>query len=260
MKKKINKPLREIIGKVQKEKIDEGGYGSVYKFDYNGKIYASKEISLVKLTLKELNEYEKEAQFLSKFNNEYIVKYYDSFTKDNKFYIIMEYAGNRTLKKFIDEKNSNSELIEPETINSIIKQICLGLKEIHNANITHRDLKPANIFIDENLRIKIGDFGASTNSKYFTTQIGTQQYVAPELQVEKKIGDKFSNKVDIYSLGCIFYELFTLSNYHTDNLYKKIKEIDTKFYDKKWQKLINLMLSLNPDERPNIEEIFNYLD
>ena len=172
----------------------------------------------------------------------------------------MEYAGNRTLKKFIDEKNSNSELIEPETINSIIKQICLGLKEIHDAGITHRDLKPANIFIDENLRIKIGDFGVSTSSNYFTTQIGTQEYMAPELQVKKKSGDKFSNKVDIYSLGCIFYELFTLSNYYRDKIYNSIKEINTNFYDKKWQKLINLMLSLNPDERPNIDKIFNYLD
>ena len=51
----------------------------------------------------------------------------------------MEYGGNKTLKKFIDDKNSNNELIKPETINSIIKQICLGLKEIHNAGITHRD-------------------------------------------------------------------------------------------------------------------------
>ncbi len=172
----------------------------------------------------------------------------------------MEYGGNKTLKKFIDDKNSNDELIEPETINSIIKQICLGLKEIHNSGITHRDLKPANIFIDENLRIKIGDFGVSTSSNYFTTQIGTQEYLAPELQVKKKSGDKFSNKVDIYSLGGIFYELFTLSNYFGDKMCDSIKEINTNFYDEKWQKLINLMLSLNPDERPNIEEIFNYLD
>ena len=172
----------------------------------------------------------------------------------------MEYGGNKTLKKFIDDKNSNGELIKPETINSIIKQICLGLKGIHDAGITHRDLKPANIFIDENLRIKIGDFGVSTSSNYFTTQIGTQEYAAPELQVKKKSGDKFSNKVDIYSLGCIFYELFTLSNYYRDKTYNSIIEINTNFYDKKWQKLINLMLSLNPDERPNIEEIFNYLD
>ena len=172
----------------------------------------------------------------------------------------MEYGGNKTLKKFIDDKNSNNELIKPETINSIIKQICLGLKEIHDAGITHRDLKPANIFIDENLRIKIGDFGSSTSSNYFTTQIGTPQYAAPELLDDKKLGDKFSNKVDIYSLGCIFYELFTLSNYYRDKIYNSIKEINTNFYDKKWKKLINLMLSLNPDERPNIEEIFNYLD
>jgi serine/threonine protein kinase len=251
------KTFSEIINEINKEKIGFGGFGDVYKFEYDGKIYALKQIKLEKLSENEKKSYEKEAKFLSKFNNEYIVKYYDSFTKDNKFYIIMEYGG-KTLKKFID--NKKYELIEPETINSLIKQISLGLKGIHDAGITHRDLKPANIFIDENLRIKIGDFGVSTSSNYFTTQIGTQEYEAPELQVKKKSGDKFSNKVDIYSLGCIFYELFTLRNYYGDKQYNSIEEINTNFYDKKWQKLINLMLSLNPDERPNIEQIFNYLD
>ena len=128
MKEEKKKALREIIGEVYNEKIDEGGYGSVYKFEYDGKVYALKEITLAKLKPKELNEYEKEAKFLSKFHNECVVKYYDSFTKDNKFYIIMEYAGNKTLKSFIDDKISNSELIEQETLNNIIKQICLGLK------------------------------------------------------------------------------------------------------------------------------------
>ena len=99
MKKENKKSLREIIGKVDKVKIGEGYYSSVYKFEYDSKIYALKEILLTKLTPKELNEYEKEVNFLSKFNNKYIVKYYDSFTKDNKFYIIMEDEGNKTLKK-----------------------------------------------------------------------------------------------------------------------------------------------------------------
>ena len=77
------KTFSEIINEINKEKIGFGGFGDVYKFEYDGKIYALK-VSLAKLAPEELNEYEKEAKFLSKFNNEYIVKYYDSFTKDNK--------------------------------------------------------------------------------------------------------------------------------------------------------------------------------
>ena len=69
-------------------------------------MYALKQISLEKLNEKEKKDYEKEAQFLSKFNNEYIVKYYKSFIKDNKFNIIMEYAGNKTLKSWINRSKN----------------------------------------------------------------------------------------------------------------------------------------------------------
>ena len=80
-------------------------------------MYALKQISLEKLNEKEKNDYEKEAQFLSKFNNEYIVKYYDSFIKDNKFNIIMEYAGNKTLKSYIkDNAQALKSAIEKENL------------------------------------------------------------------------------------------------------------------------------------------------
>ena len=69
-------------------------------------MYALKQISLEKLNEKEKNDYEKESQFLSRFNNEYIVKYYESFIKDNKFNIIMEYAGNKTLKSWINRSKN----------------------------------------------------------------------------------------------------------------------------------------------------------
>ena len=59
----------------------------------------------------------------------------------------MEYAGNKTLKSFI--KDRGNELIDSKALNNIIKQICLGLKEIHDSNIIHRDISPDNIFIDE---------------------------------------------------------------------------------------------------------------
>ena len=249
-------------GKITKEIIGRGGFGTVYKFQYNGKIYALKQIPLEKLNEKEKSDYEKEAQFLSKFNNEYIVKYYDSFSKDNKFNIIMEYAGNKTLKSYI--KDRGDKLIDSKTLNNIIKQICLGLKEIHKENIIHRDISPDNIFIDEkNLKIKIGDFGISTISQYSYSPVGKYKYMAPEMQLEvedekKKV--RYNKSVDIYALGCVLYELFTLRNYFDDDRWKKIEKITLEFYDEKWQKLIDSMLAIKYHERPSIEEVLSKLD
>ena len=225
-------------------------------------MYALKQISLEKLNEKEKNDYEKEAQFLSRFNNEYIVKYYESFIKDNKFNIIMEYAGNKTLKSYI--KDRENELIDPKTLNNIIKQICLGLKEIHESNIIHRDISPDNIFIDEkNLKIKIGDFGISTISQYSYSPVGKYKYMAPEMQLEE--GDeiqkvRYNKSVDIYALGCVLYELFTLRNYYLDYIRKKVEKINLEFYDEKWQKLIDSMLAIEYHNRPSIDEILSKID
>ena len=100
-------------------------------------------------------------------------------------------------------------------------QICEGLNIIHDNKIIHRDLTPDNIFIDDNNKIKIGDFGISkiitTFNKYAKTQIGKSHYLAPEIDK----GIEYNNKVDIYSLGCIIYELFTTNEYYIDKLDEK---------------------------------------
>ena len=174
----------------------------------------------------------------------------------------MEYAGNKNLKSFIKDKGN--ELIAPKTLNYIIKQICLGLKEIHDSNIIHRDISPDNIFIDEKtLKIKIGDFGISTASQYSYSPIGKYIYMAPEKQTEDEnelIKIKYNKKVDIYALGCTIYELINFRNYFVDKMCNKIQKVNLEFYDKKRQKLINSMLAIEYHERPSIDDILNKLD
>ena len=120
----------------------------------------------------------------------------------------MEYCSRLNLRDYIN-KNKN-KLIEENILYNIIKQICIGIREIHNKYIIHRDLKPENIFMNNKNDIKIGDFGISkqynSNKEYTTTlnKAGTIEYCAPEI---KKNGI-CNKKSDIYSLGCIIYELF----------------------------------------------------
>ena len=171
----------------------------------------------------------------------------------------MEYGGDSNLRDFIDAHKNSGEYIKEKIIIDIIKQICLGLQAIHNGNIIHRDLKPENILFDDinkiDFKIKIGDFGISKKAPNTLTQIGTNFYIAPEIMQ----GKKYNNKVDIYSLGCIIYELFTFRQYNVDKLSNDIQEIDSDYYDSKWQELIDKLVDTIPENRPNIEKVlFDY--
>jgi NIMA (never in mitosis gene a)-related kinase len=207
------------------------------------------------------DDIQNEVDILSNINSEYIVKYYNSFIKDGNLSIIMEYCDNSDLRKIINEhKSNNNQLIDQAVIISIIFQICLGLKVIHDNRIIHRDLKPENIFINEDYKIKIGDFGISkklkASSEYaYTSDKGTFNYMAPEML----INSKYTNKVDIWALGCILYELCTL-NYCFDNIIyiienKNTKKINLKYYNSKLQNLIDILLKTE-NERPNILIMF----
>ena len=138
------------------KKLGKGGFGRVLqvKNKSDNKYYALKEI-IIKAKIKdkikdELENIKKEADILSKFNSKNIVKYYDSYLDKNKFYILMEYCNGKNLKNYLDEFKKNDILIEENILYEIIKQLCIGIKEIHNKNVIHRDLKPENIFMNEN--------------------------------------------------------------------------------------------------------------
>ena len=216
-----------------KEKLGEGNFGKVYKVynKDNDQYYALKEFLIKDENEEKINKIQKEAEILSKFNSNNIVEYYDSFRDNEKFYILMEYCEKGHLKNFINKRNS--VLIEEKIISKIIKQICLGIKEIHDNNIIHRDLKTENIFLKENYKIKIGDFGISRQLDSFkntlTKSIGTLYYIAPEII----IGNDYNKKADIFSLGCIIYELFNLSTYFEDKIRDNIKTINEDDYSPK---------------------------
>ena len=86
---------------------------------------------------------------------------------------------------------------------------------------------------------------------------GKFQYLAPEIIK----GKKYTNKVDIYSFGCIIYELFTLNEYYIDIVIDHHDgKINTDIYNPKWQTIIDLLLKNDYHERPTVEEIYNYIE
>ena len=244
-------------------KLGKGGFGTVYLVvnKKDNKSYAMKEFSIENETKEKIDFIEKEAEILSKFESRYIVKYYNCERVNNKFYILMEYCDGINLKEFIEEYRAKNELIHQNFLNKIIKQICLGIKVIHSKNIIHRDLKPENIFMNSKKEIKIGDFGISKQldsyKKYTMTvnKAGTQDYTSPEI-IRKGI---YNYKTDIYSLGCIIYELFTLRNYYLDKLSDEIKNINETIYDHRWQNIIKSSLIPDYNKRLNINQIYELI-
>jgi NIMA (never in mitosis gene a)-related kinase len=250
----INQNYKEI------KVLGRGAFGIIILISKDNNYYALKKINIMGLSNEEIETCKNEINILSRFNNNFIVKYYNSYKDNNFLNIIMEYGGDSNLKKFIQKYKDKNQLIDEPILKKIIFQICSGLQQIHNANIIHRDLKPENIFINENNDIKIGDFGISkileTNKKYAKSNVGTFQYMALEIK-----DGKYDNKVDMYSLGCIMYELFHLRTFYYDKMDddEEVRKIDPDIYNEKWEDLIVSLLKTKSYKRFDINQTIKYI-
>ena len=109
--------------------------------------------------------------------------------------------------------------------------------------------------------IKIGDFGISkyfgSNKEYTKTskKAGSEKYTAPEILID----GIYNEKADMYSLGCIIYELFHLSKYYDNNIRHEIKKIDSNIYNNKWQEIINSLLIIDFNKRMNINQVYDII-
>ena len=195
--------------KIEK-KLGEGQYGIVYKVkkENDNNYYVLKQISLVGLSGAEKNEVKIEAELLSKINSKYVVKYYESFTYNNKLNIIMEYCENGDLSEYLEKLKKNRKKLDENEIYKIFIKILIGLADIHKVKIIHRDLKSLNVFLTKNNDIRIGDFGIAKlldKALYAKTFIGTYYYLSPEICKDIP----YNYRSDVWALGCILYELCT---------------------------------------------------
>jgi len=141
-----------------------------------------------------------------------VVKHIKSFYWEKQIWSVMEYCPGGALTSLRKVK-----LTEPQ-LRFLMQQILLALEHMHNNNIAHRDLKCANILLDVHIMdsdtptrlssadIKIGDFGLAalvTGSKSQTAMCGSRYWMSPEMI--QRIG--YDTKTDIYSCGCVMYEL-----------------------------------------------------
>ena len=228
------------------------------------KIYAMKRINIAKMDQSERESALNEIRILASLSHPNIIGYKEAFfdEKSKTLNIVMEFADDGDIDKKIKDNLKKRNLFSEETIWSWIIQILEGLKYLHENNIMHRDIKCANIFLMKNGLLKLGDLNVSKIAKLgiAQTQTGTPYYISPEIWEEKP----YDYKCDIWSVGCIIYEMCTLhppfrgTSLH--ELYKNIKNgyyIPISNYSNDIKDIISMMLVIDNKKRASAEQLLN---
>jgi serine/threonine-protein kinase len=156
--------------------------------------------------------FRREAQSAASLNNPSIVAVYDTGEDDTDGshipYIVMEYVDGRTLRELLREDRR----LLPERALEITDGVLRALEYSHRSGIVHRDIKPGNVMLTRSGQVKVMDFGiarAVSDAQATMTQtaqvIGTAQYLSPE----QARGERVDARSDLYSTGCLLYELLT---------------------------------------------------
>lgn len=190
-----------------------------------------------------------------------VVRFLSFFDDDINVYIVLELCKQRSMM----ELHKRRPIVTDYECRFYVNQILRGVRYLHDNRIIHRDLKLGNLFLNDNLHVKIGDFGLATRIEYDgerkKTLCGTPNYIAPEILNKK--GHSF--EVDIWSIGCVMYTLLAgQPPFETKTLkdtYSKIRKGDYRMpmsLSKQPREMIMAMLTSDPCKRPTVHQLSKY--
>ena len=199
-----------IAGRYELEElVGSGGMSSVYR--------AHDKLLERTVALKILHEqftrddayverFRREARAVAQLAHPNIVTVIDRGEQDGRQFIVFEYVDGMNLKELLDQEGP----FEPREAIELALQVARGLSFAHENGLVHRDVKPQNVLIDGDGRAKVTDFGIAhaldVDGMTITgTIMGSSNYIAPE----QARGEPVDEQSDIYSLGCVLYELLT---------------------------------------------------
>ncbi|KAF9260853.1 kinase-like protein [Marasmius fiardii PR-910] len=275
--------------------IGNGSFGIIRKVrrKADGSIFARKELNFERMSERDRKQIVAEVNILKDLHHEHIVRYHDRYVDRDAgiLYILMEYCGGGDLSTVIKQAQRHGRPIPEDTIWNYFMQILLALQHCHHPNghgrngssgtggfdsdstqtqrraqILHRDIKPDNIFLDEHNIVKLGDFGLSKalpHTTFANTYVGTPYYMSPELMQEKA----YDSKSDMWSLGCLIYELCALKPpFHEAKTHAELSILIRngripplpKGYSQSLGAVIKSMLNLNPAMRPSAAQLLQH--
>ena len=244
-------------------KLGVGGMGIVYKATYtkNGADVALKVLPL-SLTVNKLlvDRFNREMAILKKLKHPRIVQFYGGGSQNGQHFYAMEYIDAGTLADLLKEKGR----LPWQQVIEFAVQICEALEYAHEHGIVHRDLKPANLFLGQDGKLRLGDFGIARDSDATAltasgSTVGTHAYMAPEQITGKQ---PISNKTDLYALGCVMFEMLTgrvpfSGAASMELLLKHINELPAKIRTEVMdcpvflEQVVMQLLEKHPDKRPH---------
>lgn len=263
-KKATDSDIHRMIGPfLLEKKLGVGGMGIVYKATYtkNGADCAVKLLPLVLSGNQMLVErFEREMKILKKLKHPRIVQFYGGGSQDGRHFYAMEFIDGGTLAELLNDKGR----LPWEQVIEYGKQIAEALEHAHEHGIIHRDLKPANLFLGQDGKLRLGDFGIARDSDATAltaagSTVGTHAYMAPEQITGKQ---PISNKTDLYALGCVLFEMLTgrtpfqaatpmeLMLKHINEPPPKIRAevLDCPMF---LEQIVHQLLEKSPDKRPH---------
>ena len=206
----------------------------------NQKIYSMKTINYKKgnFGLKYKESLIKQIDNILKLNYFYILKFYKYFVTDNEIHIIMEHTNNGSLNDFIKIHASLKLNISEEYLWNLFIQCTKALRFLHSNDIIHMSINPRHFLM--------------TNEKIIKLELCPKKDEFESYEIPEK---EFSKKGDVYSLGCVFYQLVFLVQNLKDYNFPKLNE--ESYYSDELIDIIKSMIEKNPEKRPSSEELCN---
>ena len=245
--------------------LGKGSFSSVciVKRKLDNKTYAMKRVKISQLSPSEKDGSLNEIRILASLEHPNIIGYKEAFydMASQTLNIVMEYADDGDLSSKIKHNKANGLMFTEHLIWDYLIQILYGLKYLHDNKIMHRDLKSANLFLMKDNTVKIGDLNVSkiTRGGMAYTQTGTPFYASPEIWADKP----YDYKCDIWSVGCIVYEMCTLRPPFKGTSLKELCQCVQKgkyddipsYYSKELSYVISKFLVVNPKRRTDCDAL-----
>ncbi|KAI3373134.1 hypothetical protein L3Q82_006459 [Scortum barcoo] len=205
------------------ELVGEGSFGRVHKGRkrFTGQVVALKFMPKVGRSDKELRNLKREIEIMRGLQHPNIVQLFDSFETQTEVVVVTEYAEGQLFQILEDDGN-----LPESQVRDIACQLVSALYYLHSHRILHRDMKPQNILLGKSGVVKLCDFGfaraMSVSTLVLTSIKGTPLYMSPELVEEKP----YDHTADLWSLGCILYELHTgAPPFYTNSIFHLVQLI-----------------------------------